>query len=100
MSGVGNEPIGTAYAARILDSSMAMAGKTGTAQVRHISEGERAEGVTLNENLPWKERDHAIFTGFAPIAAPRYAVAIVVEHGGSGAHVTAPMARDILMECQ
>ena len=100
MSAVVNEPFGTAYGARIPDPDMAMAGKTGTAQVRHISEAEREEGVTTNENLPWKERDHALFAGFAPFGAPRYAVAVIVEHGGSGAHVAAPMARDILIECQ
>ena len=61
---------------------------------------ERAEGMALNDKLPWKERDHALFTGFAPVGAPRYAVAVVVEHGGSGAHAAAPIARDILIECQ
>jgi penicillin-binding protein 2 len=100
MSAVVNETIGTAYAARIPDSDQAMAGKTGTAQVRHISEAEREEGLPSNDKLPWKERDHALFTGFAPIDAPRYAVAIIVEHGGSGAHMAAPIARDILIECQ
>jgi penicillin-binding protein 2 len=100
MSDVINSPSGTAYAARIMKEGMAMAGKTGTAQVRHISESEREEGVTLNENLPWKERDHALFAGFAPIGNPRYAVAVIVEHGGSGAHAAAPIARDILIECQ
>jgi penicillin-binding protein 2 len=100
MSAVVNEQIGTAYAARIQDPDMAMAGKTGTSQVRHISEAEREEGVTKNENLPWKERDHALFTGFAPVEAPRYAVSVIIEHGGSGAHMAAPVARDILIECQ
>jgi penicillin-binding protein 2 len=100
MAGVVNEPIGTAYAARIMDKSMAMAGKTGTAQVRHVSESEREEGLASNDKIPWKERDHALFAGFAPIEAPRYAVAVVIEHGGSGAHVAAPVARDILIECQ
>jgi penicillin-binding protein 2 len=99
MSAVVNEPTGTAYGARIPDQSMAMAGKTGTAQVKRISEAEREEG-TINENVPWKERDHALFAGFAPVDAPRYAVAVVVEHGGSGAHMAAPIARDILIECQ
>ncbi|MGE3623752.1 MAG: penicillin-binding protein 2 [Bdellovibrionales bacterium] len=100
MSAVVNETIGTAYGARIADWDMAMAGKTGTAQVRHISLAERQDGVVSNEKLPWKERDHALFAGFAPVDAPRYAVAVIVEHGGSGAHVAAPLARDILLECQ
>jgi len=100
MSGVVNESTGTAYAARITDPSMAMAGKTGTAQVRHLSEAEREEGLGDNNKIPWKDRDHALFAGFAPVGAPRYAIAVVVEHGGSGAHAAAPIARDILMECQ
>ena len=100
MSAVVNENIGTAYAARITRDGMAMAGKTGTSQVRHISEAERKEGVHKNDDLPWKERDHALFTGFAPVGNPRFACAVVIEHGGSGAHLAAPVARDILLECQ
>jgi len=100
MSAVINSPAGTAYAARIMQEGMEMAGKTGTAQVRHISEAEHEEGVTKNEALPWKERDHALFAGFAPVSNPRYAIAVIVEHGGSGAHEAAPIARDILLECQ
>jgi penicillin-binding protein 2 len=99
MAAVVNEPIGTAYAARTDKSGFEMAGKTGTSQVRRISEAEREEGITANEALPWKERDHALFAGFAPVGAPRYAIAVVIEHGGSGAHAAAPIARDILTEC-
>ncbi len=95
-----NEQTGTAYGARIPDKGMEMAGKTGSAQVRHISEAERLDGVKKNETLPWRERDHALFAGYAPVDSPRYAVAVVVEHGGSGAHDAAPIARDILKECQ
>jgi penicillin-binding protein 2 len=100
MYNVVNSPSGTAYAARIMEKGLEMAGKTGSAQVRHISETEHEEGVTKNEALPWNERDHALFAGYAPVDSPRYAVAVVVEHGGSGAHVAAPIARDILRECQ
>ena len=100
MAAVVNSNQGTAYAARIMQAGMEMAGKTGTAQVRHISEAEHEEGVQKNEALPWKERDHALFAGFAPVDNPRYALCVVVEHGGSGAHVAAPIARDILQECQ
>jgi penicillin-binding protein 2 len=100
MSAVLNEPIGTGYAARIKKNGLEMAGKTGTSQVRRISQIERDEGVTKNESLPWNERDHALFTGFAPVSNPRYAVAVIVEHGGSGAHNAAPIARDIMFECQ
>ncbi len=100
LSAVVNLPIGTAHGARALDSKLTMAGKTGTAQVRRITVAERAEGVISNEALPWKERDHALFVGYAPLDNPRYAAAVVVEHGGSGAHVAAPIVRDILIECQ
>ncbi len=100
MFNVVNAPNGTAYAARIMEKGMEMAGKTGSAQVRHISEAEHEEGVSKNESLPWKERDHALFVGYAPVDAPRFAVAVVVEHGGSGAHEAAPIARDILKESQ
>jgi penicillin-binding protein 2 len=100
LSSVVNQPIGTAYSGRIMDETMAMAGKTGTAQVRRISTAERADGVISNEALPWKERDHALFVAYAPTSNPRYAVSVVVEHGGSGAHIAAPIARDILLACQ
>ena len=53
-----------------------------------------------NEDLPWKFRDHALFIGFAPLEQPRYAVAVVIEHGGSGSRVAAPIARDLLLEAQ
>jgi penicillin-binding protein 2 len=73
-----------------------MAGKTGTAQVRVISKAERARGVRTNESLPWRLRDHALFIAFAPYDAPRYALSIIVQHGGGGAAVAAPMAREIM----
>jgi penicillin-binding protein 2 len=75
---------------------MAMAGKTGTSQVRIINAAERANGVTRNEQLPWNRRDHALFVAFAPYDNPRFAIAQIVEHGGGGSAVAAPIARDIL----
>ena len=100
MTRVTNERRGTAYAARITEPEMAMAGKTGTTQVRRISKSERQSGVRKNEEKPWVERDHALFVAFAPVRSPRYAVAVVVEHGGSGSRKAAPIARDILRETQ
>lgn len=91
-----NDQHGTAYAARIKTPERAMAGKTGTAQVRRISLAERETGVLKNEDLPWRERDHALYVGYANVEAPRYAVAVVVEHGGGGASAAAPLGRDIL----
>lgn len=100
MNEVVNAPNGTAFKARIADSGMEMAGKTGTAQVRRITMAERNTGVRKNEDLPWRERDHALFVAFAPVHAPRYACSIIVEHGGGGSAIAAPIARDILVECQ
>lgn len=100
MNAVANEPGGTAHTWRIPDAGFEMAGKTGTAQVRVISKEEHARGVTRNENLPWKLRDHALFIAFAPVSEPRYACAVVIEHGAIGAHPQVQMARDILLFTQ
>ncbi|MFQ5958822.1 MAG: penicillin-binding protein 2 [Alphaproteobacteria bacterium] len=100
MERVTNKRRGTAYAARITEPEMAMAGKTGTVQLRRISKSERRAGIRKNEERPWEERDHALFVAFAPVRAPRYAVAVVVEHGGSGSRAAAPIARDVLRETQ
>jgi penicillin-binding protein 2 len=104
MTAVVNEQGGTAYAARITDPGMAMGGKSGTSQVRHISQAEREHGVRKLLEVPWKERDHALFIAFAPVEAPRYVCATVVEHGGEtgggGSAVAAPICRDVLREVQ
>ncbi len=91
---------GTAYRARIEEEGLEMAGKTGTAQVRRISKAERDRGVIKNEDLPWEQRDHALFVGYAPMHKPRFAAAVVVEHGGGGSKVAAPIVRDILLKVQ
>ncbi|MFD1883650.1 penicillin-binding protein 2 [Paracoccus pacificus] len=88
---------GTARGARIVAPEWSMAGKTGTSQVRNITAAERARGVISNDQLPWNRRDHALFVCYAPVEAPRYAVSVVVEHGGGGSAVAAPIARDILL---
>jgi penicillin-binding protein 2 len=97
---VTNARRGTAYRARIKEEGWEMAGKTGTSQVRRITMAERAAGITKNRDLPWRRRDHALFVAFAPVDDPRYACAVVVEHGGGGSKVAAPIARDILTETQ
>ena len=97
MAEVVNSQKGTSFAARIVNDALKMAGKSGTSQVRNISAAERETGVVGNADLPWKQRDHALFVAFAPIDAPRYAVAVVVEHGGGGSSVAAPIARDALL---
>ena len=100
MDAVSNHPRGTAYGARIEEEGWELAGKTGTSQVRRITMAERAAGVTKNEHLPWRRRDHALFVSYAPVHKPRYCCAVVVEHGGGGSKVAAPIARDILLETQ
>lgn len=94
-----NSNKGTGYRSRILDPKAQMAGKTGTSQVRNISKEERARGVTRNRDLPWERRDHALFVSYAPFDDPKYAIAVVVEHGGGGSVAAAPIARDIMMRC-
>jgi penicillin-binding protein 2 len=96
MTDVVNGPGGTARSARLKVEGIAMAGKTGTAQVRRITAAERRRGVRSNASLPWKFRDHALFVAFAPADAPRYAISIVAEHGSSGSKAAAPIARDLL----
>lgn len=98
MSDVSNSSRGTAYRSRITADGMAMAGKTGTSQVRRITAEERARGVTRNADLPWERRDHALFVSFAPVENPRFAVAVIVEHGGGGSTAAAPIARDIMLQ--
>ncbi|SFR47203.1 penicillin-binding protein 2 [Yoonia tamlensis] len=100
MVDVCNNRRGTAYGTRILTQGYEMAGKSGTSQVRRITAEERAAGVTRNEDLPWERRDHALFVSYAPIENPRYAVAVIVEHGGGGSSAAAPIARDVILQAQ
>lgn len=87
---------GTAKAANLELPGIELGGKTGTAQVRRISRAERAAGLHKRKDVAWVDRDHALFVCFAPYAAPRYAVSVVVEHGQGGAKVAAPIGRDIM----
>ncbi|NCB49514.1 MAG: penicillin-binding protein 2 [Alphaproteobacteria bacterium] len=95
MYAVVNEQYGTAYHSRLSDSKYTMSGKTGTTQVKRITLKQREKGK--QKNIPYEERDHALFVGFAPSDAPKYAVVVVVEHGGGGSSVAAPLA-SMLME--
>ncbi len=98
MFAVSNERHGTGYSTRVAEKSMRMAGKSGTSQVRRITTAERKAGVTSNADLPWERRDHALFVAYAPFDAPRFAVAVIVEHGGGGSRFAAPIVRDIMLE--
>jgi penicillin-binding protein 2 len=96
---VTNLPSGTAYRNRITEPGFEMGGKTGTSQVRRITMEQRKAGQTKTYHLPWKQREHGLFIGFAPVHQPRYAIAVVIEHvGGSGQAVQ--VARDILFKAQ
>jgi penicillin-binding protein 2 len=93
--GVVNEAGGTARMSLEIEG-MTIAGKTGTSQVRRITMAERRSGVRSNSALPWKMRDNALFVCYGPSDNPRYACAVVVEHGGTGGKAAAPRAREIM----
>ncbi len=97
MIAVVNEQKGTAHAIYSENPAYRMAGKTGTSQVKRISTREREEG-SLQKDVPWKERDHALFVGYAPVKNPVYAIAVLIEHGGGGSRVAAPIARAVMDE--
>ena len=98
MWAVVNEAGGTAPLARLADPKVQLAGKTGSAQVRRVSREMRESGTFDSAKLPWEYRPHALFVCFAPYDAPRYAVAVVIEHGNAGAAAAAPLAKDIMAE--
>ena len=87
-----NEVMGTSYSSRINDPKYRFAGKTGTAQVKRITEEERELDLKTSE-IPYEQRDHALYVAFGPYENPRYAMSIVIEHGGSGSSTAAPIAK-------
>ncbi len=89
-----NEIRGTSYRSRIEDPRYQFAGKTGTAQVKRITERDRELDLKTSE-IPYEERDHALYVAFGPYKNPRYAISILVEHGGSGGSVAAPIAKTL-----
>ena len=91
MFGSTNEVMGTSYRSRINDLKYQFAGKTGTAQVKKITKKDRELDLKTFE-IPYEERDHALYIAFGPYKNPRYAVSIVIEHGGNGSTTAAPMA--------
>ena len=98
MYAVVNKPGGTAWRSQFDYHGQRMGGKTGTTQVRRITMKERREGIKKESALPWRLRNHALFVGYAPHDNPKYAVAVLVEHGGGGSSVAAPLAGKILRE--
>ena len=94
-----NEPGGTAYRHRIIEPGFLMGGKTGTSQVKRISLSERATGIRKTHELDWKLRNHSFFVGFAPINDPRYAMSVLIEHGGDGLN-SVPIVHRLLLAAQ
>ena len=90
-----NEIYGTSYSSRINDPKYQFAGKTGTSQVKRITERERELDLELSQ-IPYKNRDHAWFIAFGPYSKPRYAMSVLVEHGGSGSKAAAPIAKKLM----
>lgn len=97
MDSVVNSARGTAHSMASKDPAFSYGGKSGTAQVRRISMEERRRGFRI-ESAPWEQQHHALFVAYAPVDTPRYVCSVVIEHGGGGSTVAAPIARDILME--
>ena len=94
MYGATNEIMGTAYSSRFRDKKYQFAGKTGTSQVKRITERDRELNLKTIE-IPYNERDHALFIAYGPYENPRYALSVIIEHGGSGSATAAPIAKKL-----
>lgn len=90
-----NEPGGTSYRSRLEDKRFTFAGKTGSSQIRKFTEEQR-EAEVKQEQLKYENRDHALFIAFAPVSDPKYAISVVVEHGGTGSKAAAPIAKKVI----
>jgi len=93
--GATNEPMGTSYRSRLTKPEYIYAGKTGTSQTRRLTQEERELKLKQAE-LPYEKRDHALFIAFAPYKDPRYAISVVIEHGGTGSSGAAPIAKKVI----
>ena len=90
-----NEPGGTSYRHRWENKKFTFAGKTGSSQIKKFTEAQR-EAEVKQESLPYKDRDHALFVAFAPYQNPKYAISVLIEHGGSGGKTAAPIAKKVI----
>ncbi len=90
-----NEFYGTSFNSRHEDEKYQFAGKTGTSQVRRITESEREVDLKISQ-IEYKNRDHALYVAFAPYKDPRYSISVLIEHGGSGSKVAAPLAKKLI----
>ena len=90
-----NEVGGTSYRSRHKEKKFMFAGKTGSSQIKRFTEAQRKAEVK-QENIDYLDRDHAWFVAFAPVKDPKYAISVLVEHGGSGSSSAAPIAKEII----
>ena len=90
-----NEQYGTSFKSRFEDLKYQFAGKTGTSQVKRITEEERELNLKQSQ-IEYKNRDHALYIAFAPYKEPRYSISVLVEHGGSGSKAAAPLASKLI----
>jgi len=95
MFGSTNERYGTSFRSRYDDPKYQFAGKTGTSQVRRITELDRELDLDT-EQIEYKKRDHALYIAFAPYRDPRYSISVLIEHGGSGSKAAAPLASKLI----
>ena len=95
MFGSTNELYGTSFKSRHENTKYQFAGKTGTSQVKRITEKDRELDLDLSE-IAYKNRDHALFVAFAPYQNPRYSISVLIEHGGSGSKAAAPLANKLI----
>jgi len=95
MFAASNEPGGTSYGSRHRDKKFMFAGKTGSSQIKRFTEAQRKAEVKQTD-ITYKERDHAWFVAFAPVKDPKYAISVLVEHGGSGSSAAAPVAKKVI----
>jgi penicillin-binding protein 2 len=90
-----NEAGGTSFRSRYNDQKFMFAGKTGSSQIKRFTELQR-ELEIKQKDIEYKDRDHALFVAFAPYKDPKYAISVVVEHGGTGSGSAAPIAKKII----
>jgi len=90
-----NEPGGTSYGSRHRDKKFMFAGKTGSSQIKRFTQAQR-EAEVKQSDITYKERDHAWFVAYAPVKDPKYAISVLVEHGGSGSSAAAPVAKKVI----
>ena len=95
MFAASNEVGGTSYRSRLKTKKFMFAGKTGSSQIKRFTNAQR-EAEVKQENIAYLERDHAWFVAYAPVNEPRYAISVLVEHGGSGSKAAAPLASKII----